>query len=55
MKKLYDTHFQDPKGYLPFNNLLKTCDLNDFKSFDNLTYMTEHCGELQKQYGLYFY
>jgi len=48
MENLYKTHFCDSKGYLPYNNFLKVCDLSNFKSFDDLTYMTEHTGETQK-------
>lgn len=53
---VYYTNFGDHvKGYKPFNDYLRDCDLSTFKNNEDFNYMTEHIGSEQIEYGKVVY
>ena len=53
---IFLTNFgKDVKGYLNFNNYLKTQDLLEFKQHEDFNYMTEHLGDIQIKFGMLYF
>ena len=56
MTDIYLTNFGNHvKGYKPYNDYLKFADLEIFKNHKDFNYMTEHLGETQKKFGMFFF
>ena len=56
MTDIYLTNFgKGVKGYKPYNDYLKIANLENFKNHNDFNYMTEHLGEIARQYGIFFF